>query len=90
MKVKYGKGKTEYGPGVEIELTGDEVAVAIDAYLVAHRIHINGPRTIWVNGDLCESGSIYVDPSGEVIADGKGFSGSGPKCRGETQNVSEI
>jgi len=29
MKVKHGKGKTEYGPGVEIKLTGSEVAVAV-------------------------------------------------------------
>ena len=78
MKVKYGKGKTKYGPGVEIELTGDEVATAIDAYLAAHNIRINGPRTTSVNGNLCESGSIYVDPSGDVVANGKGFSGRGP------------
>ena len=31
MEIKYGKGTTEFGPGVEIALTGDEVAVAIDA-----------------------------------------------------------
>lgn len=36
MEVKYGKGKTQYGPGVSIDLTGDEVVTAIDAYLVAH------------------------------------------------------
>ena len=29
MKVRHGNGKTEYGPGVEIKLTGDEVALAI-------------------------------------------------------------
>jgi len=29
-----GKGKTKYGPGVDVILTGDEVATAIDSYLV--------------------------------------------------------
>jgi len=71
MKVKAGKGPTEYGPGVEIKLSGDEVAVAIDAYLVAHGIHVDGPRTITVNGELCERGKVYVDPSGSVIHKGK-------------------
>ncbi len=54
MEVKFGRGKTEYGPGVSIELTGSEVATAIDAWLVAHGVHVRGPRTIWVNGELCE------------------------------------
>ena len=77
MKVKYGGGKTEFGPGVLIKLTGDEVAIAIDAYLVAHRVHVSGPRTITVNGELCQEGEIYVDPSGQVIHNGKLFSGRG-------------
>jgi hypothetical protein len=77
VKVRHGKGKTEYGPGVLIELTGDEVATAIDAYLTAHQIHVSGPRTITVNGELCDKGQVYVDPSGNVVAKGKGFSGRG-------------
>lgn len=77
MEVRYGDGKTEYGPGVSIELTGDEVATAIDAYLVAHGVYVSGPRTISVNGDLCDDGQVYVDPSGFVIANGKRFSGRG-------------
>lgn len=78
MEIKYGDGKSEYGPGVSIELTGNEVATAIDAWLVAHGIRVNGPRTIWVNGDLCRRGHVYVDPSGFVIAGGERFSGRGP------------
>ncbi len=31
MEVKLGRGPTEFGPGVSIKLTGDEVATAIDA-----------------------------------------------------------
>ena len=75
MNVKIGKGKTKYGPGVDIELSGAEVATAINAYLVAHNVHICGPRTITVNGELCQQGRIYVDPSGFVISDGEKFDG---------------
>ena len=67
MNIKYGNGTTQYGPGVSIELDGNEVATAIDAWLVAHCVHVSGPRTITVNGELCEAGHIFVDPSGFVI-----------------------
>lgn len=77
MKVEYGNGKTEFGPGVNIELTGDEVATAIRAWLVAHCVYVSGPSTITVNGSLCENGRMYVDPSGSAIVDGKRFSGRG-------------
>lgn len=53
MKIKHGKGKTEYGPSVMIKLTGDEVATAIDAYLTAHDVNVAGPRTVTLNGELC-------------------------------------
>lgn len=76
-KVKMGNGKTEFGPGVEVTLTGSEVATAIDAFLVAHGIHVSGPRTIHVNGCLCVAGSVYVDPSGFVISSGKKYDGRG-------------
>jgi hypothetical protein len=79
MEVKYGKGTSEFGPGVSIELTGDEVATAVDAWLVAHGIHVSGPRTVTVNGALCGHGQIYVDPSGFVVAEGNRFSGRGPE-----------
>ena len=79
MNVQFGKGKTEYGTGVQINLTGDEVATAIDAYLVAHGIIVDGARTIRVNGELCEEGEIYIDPSGRVIENGIGWSGRGHK-----------
>lgn len=76
-EIKYGRGKTEYGPGIEIVLTGEMVAIAIHSYLVAHGIHISGPSTVTVNDDLCEYGEVYVDPSGHVATDGRVFSGNG-------------
>lgn len=78
MEIEYGNGTTKFGPGVRIALTGDEVAAAIHAYLVSHGVHVDGPRTMRVNGDLCKSGDVYVDPSGFVIHDGKKISGRGP------------
>jgi len=77
MIIKHGKGATEFGPGVDINLTGDEVATAIDAWLVAQGVCVRGPRTISVNGELIDEGHMYVDPSGFVISDGKKISGRG-------------
>ena len=79
MEIKFGKGTTEYGPGVEIKMTGEDVAIAIDAYLVAHGIYVNGPRTIRVNDEPCEKGSVYVDPTGSVQSDGIRWTGRGEK-----------
>lgn len=77
MEIRHGKGTTIYGPGVEILLTGEEIALAISAFLVANGVNVQGPRTITVNNDFCEEGRIYVDPSGFV--EGKEFwSGRGP------------
>jgi len=75
MEIKHGSGTTQYGPGVSIELSGDEVATAIDAWLVAHGVRVDGPRTVTVNGALCQSGHVYVDPSGFVVTGEKKFSG---------------
>ncbi len=86
MKVSYGLGTTEYGPGVSLELSGDEVALAVIAYLTAHGVHIDGPRTITVNGDLCEVGHVYVDPAGFVVADGERYSGRGPNAVNSAQS----
>lgn len=77
MKVKYGKGTTGYGPGVDIKLTGSEIAMAIYTYLTAHDVHISGAATILVNGKTIKKGSIYVDPSGGVVKKGVEFKGSG-------------
>lgn len=77
MKIKKGKGTTEYGKGVDITLSGEEVARAIMTYLTAKGVYISGARTITVNGELCESGRIYIDPSGFCIdKKGKKWDGS--------------
>lgn len=50
-----------------VELSGDEVATAIDAYLVARRISVSGSRTITMRGELLYGASIYVDSSGRLV-----------------------
>jgi len=67
MEIKQGKGTTKYGPGISIDLTGEDVATA--------GVYVSGPRTITVNDDLCDEGQVYVDPSGFVIQDGKKING---------------
>ena len=83
MKIRYGDGLTKYGPGITINLSGSEVATAIDAFLVAHGIAVRGPRTISVNEDLCRVGEIYVDPSGFIVSDGVKWDGRGPGKHGD-------
>lgn len=84
MNIDYGDGPTKYGPGVSIDLTGDEVAIAVMAWLVAHGVHVDGARTVTVNGELCEVGRVYVDPSGFVITpEGRKFSGRGDASRSD-------
>ena len=78
MEIRYGDGTTKFGPGVNIDLSGEEIAIAINAYLVAHDVYIHGPRTIKVNGELIEDGYVYIDPSGYAISKGFKFSGRGP------------
>ena len=77
MQIKKGKGTTEYGPGIEIRLNGDEVASAIDLYLYSKGVFVNGARTITIDGELCyeHDTKVYVDPSGFVIANGKKYDG---------------
>lgn len=76
MRVLRGNGTTQYGPGIQIDLSGYEIATAIDAYLVAHGVHVDGPRTITVRGELIEWGGVYVDPSGSVIHNGRRLNGA--------------
>lgn len=75
MNIKTGKGTSEYGPGIEISLTGEEIAIAIDLYLYSKGVLILGPRTTQVNNELCQGGEVYVDPSGYIIAYRKKYTG---------------
>lgn len=77
MEIEYGRGKTPSGPGVSIQLTGNEVARAIDAWLVAKGVCVKGPRTITVNGEICDHAEICVDPAGYVSVNGDHWSGCG-------------
>ena len=77
MKIASGKVETKYGPGVSIDLTGEDVAMAIHTWLVAHGVYIDGPMTIRVNGDLCREGHVYIDPSGSVVHNGSRYCGGG-------------
>lgn len=79
MKVTYGRGTTVYGPGVEVKLTGNEVAEAIVSWIGTKGVQIKGPRTVRsVNGELMAAVEVYVDPSGVVeTPDGYAFSGRG-------------
>ena len=80
MIIQPGKGTTKYGPGVSIVLTGDEVASAIDAWLAWRSVHIRGPRTITVNGELCKPAEVYVDPAGYVMYRDEKISGRHAKA----------
>lgn len=73
MKIEYGKGTTEYGPGVMITLTSVEIAKAIDVWLYSQGVIARGARTIRCG----KIGTVYVDPSGFLIYDGKKWSGRG-------------
>jgi len=81
MNVQHGNSTLSTGPGVTICLSGEEVATAIEAYLVAHNIVADGFRTVSINGNFCgpDRGTctIHVAPAGFVITNGVKFTGSG-------------
>ena len=85
MEIQCGGDATEFGPGVSVRLTGDEVAMAIGAYLVAHGVHVSGPRTVLVNDALCTSGEVWIDPSGFAAANGLRLSGRGSNVGGNAR-----
>ena len=76
MKIKKGKGTSEYGKGVNIVLSGDELALAINSWLHAKGVYTSGPVTTRVNdGEQCFGATVYVDPSGSVIKNGTRYLG---------------
>jgi hypothetical protein len=76
MEVRYGDADTGDGTGVLVELTGNEIARAVDLLVYSQGVIVRGPRTVTVNGDSCRSGRVRVDPYGFVIAKGKKLRGS--------------
>ena len=80
MKIKYGKEIT--GVGVDIELTGDEIASAIIKYISSRKVTTHGPITVSVNGHLCLEGKIHVFSPGFVIHKGIKYIGT---CEEEAQ-----
>lgn len=77
MEIKMGESKSEFGPGVHIDLNGNELATAIDEYLTRKGVVINGARTTMANYEMCKNARVYVDPSAKVIHDGKVYDGRG-------------
>ena len=71
MKIGKGDSAGIYSEGTVIELTGDEVALAIDSWVYSQGVVIDGARTVRVNEVNIESAYIYVDPSGRVIKRGE-------------------
>lgn len=62
--------------GTNIELDGNELAHAIDSYLYAIGVKVQGPRTIRIitnEGvkELCTGVYVYVDPEGRVLREGE-------------------
>lgn len=75
MRIETENATTEHGSGVSVHLDGKEVATAIDAWLTAHGIRINGPKTIMVNGQLCEQGHVHADSPSYLEVNGEKISG---------------
>lgn len=78
MRVKRGTASDDSHPGVTIDLTGDEVATAIRHWLHGQGVLIFGSSTVRVDGNLCDSGQVYVDPSGNVVYNGKRYEAIDP------------
>ena len=79
MKIMFGEGE---GPEVIVELTGDEVATAIHAWLLAHSVSLDGARITTVNGQRCKTGKVYIYPPGHAIDDGVQCAGRGDGASG--------
>lgn len=76
MKVSISDKTGIYGPGVDVTIDGDELALAIETWLMAHDVRVYGARTIIIDEDF-NGARVYVDPSAYVIHDGKRYSGRG-------------
>lgn len=64
---------TKHSNGVDISLSGEEVAIAITAYLHAHQVYIHAPATVTVNDEPCRKGNVWIDPCGFVTFKGRKY-----------------
>ncbi len=71
MVISNGNGNTEYGMGISISLSSEQVCQALIKYIDELGVKIDGPRTITVNGKLVIGANIYVDPSGTISMHGR-------------------
>lgn len=57
------------GKWAVVLLDQDEIATAVYAYLVAHGVHVSGPRRVrWETpDDSTTECAVLVDPSGKLI-----------------------
>jgi len=59
--------------GIVIDLSGVEIAEAIETWLAANGAIVSGPRMITVNTSVLKFGRIHVDRAGAVEYGGKRF-----------------
>ena len=64
MNLKYGSDKDN--PGVRIDLTPEEVCLAVEAFLVSNGVFIRGPRRVTVNSTTVHNASVSVEDTGSV------------------------
>lgn len=76
MEIKRGGG-AHGGPGILIELSGNELSAAVDRYIAQHGVQVRGARTVRVNGLNCACATVFVDPSGSVVSGNCDFTGQG-------------
>jgi hypothetical protein len=55
---------------VTIHLDGNEIATAIDAYLVSQKVDVFGPRTITANDTILSDVNAKVFVEGSVVSNG--------------------
>lgn len=81
MHVGYGKVLTEAGPGIRVQLTSQEVEIAIRCYLTAHCLQLHGDYKITIDNAPVGDAEILVEPAGYVVVRGKKMCGGGPTPR---------
>ena len=90
MKARFGDGTTEFGPGVVIEMSGQDVADLIFAGLEDRGgTKIGGPRMLRINGQEVSGGEIEIPYPGVALCGSTLFRASGPSPAGEREEELE-